>query len=88
MHGYFCNRVYAYVRAHPWAHVHICPCAFGRSTTDLAETIVHESSHKFSNTDDEAYCWGGCPSSLDRWDAYDNADSYSKFAWEVYMTTP
>lgn len=85
---FVCGGTYAYVWGVPWTNVHLCPGAFGRSATDLAETITHESSHKFSGTDDKAYCWGGCPSSLSRWDAYDNADSYSKFAWEVYTTLP
>jgi hypothetical protein len=88
MYSHFCGGAYAYVRVHPWTHVHLCEAAFGRSATDLAETIVHESSHKFDSTDDEAYCWGGCPTSLGRWDAYDNADSFSKFAWEAYTTLP
>lgn len=66
----------------------ICGLAFGFSATDLAETIVHVSSHMFDSTDDEEYCWGGCPASLGRWDAYDNADSFSKFAWEVWTTLP
>jgi hypothetical protein len=58
------------------------------SVNDLAETIIHVRSHKFDNTDDEAYCWAGCPASLDRWDAYDNADSFPKFAWDACTTLP
>ena len=59
----------------------------GRSPELLARTIVHESSHKFDGTDDEEYCYTGC-NSIDRWDAYDNADSYARFAWEAYTTLP
>jgi outer membrane protein OmpA-like peptidoglycan-associated protein len=87
LYDHYCKGVYAYVYT-AFSDVHLCEDAFGRSDVDLAETIVHESSHKFDNTDDEAYCWGGCPSTLDRWAAYDNADSFSKFAWEVYTTLP
>lgn len=89
LYSHFCRGTYAYVKLYPGTHVHICGLAFGRSATDLAETIVHESSHKFDGTDDEAYCWrGSCPPSLGRWDAYDNADSFSKFAWEAWTTIP
>lgn len=87
LYDHYCKGVYAYVYQ-AFSDVHLCEDAFGRSDVDLAETIVHEFSHKFDNTDDEAYCWGGCPSTLDRWAAYDNADSFSKFAWEVYTTLP
>jgi hypothetical protein len=79
-----CDNAYAYVYA-IWSDVHMCPQAFGRSTNELARTIVHESSHKFDDTDDEEYCYTGCHS-IDRWDAYDNADSYARFAWEAYTT--
>lgn len=81
-----CDNAYAYV--YPvWSDVHICPQGFGRTTNELARTIVHESSHKFDSTDDEEYCYTGCKS-IDRWDAYDNADSYARFAWEAYTTLP
>jgi hypothetical protein len=89
MYDWFCGGNLAYVR--PFAigpNVHLCESAFGRSDNELAETLVHEASHKFSRTDDEAYCWSGCPASLSRWAAYDNADSYSKFARDVYLLVP
>jgi outer membrane protein OmpA-like peptidoglycan-associated protein len=87
MYDHFCGGIYAYVWSHG-ANVHLCGAAFGRSAVDLAETIVHESSHKFDNTDDKAYCWGGCPATLSRWSAYDNADSFSKFAWDASLNIP
>ena len=87
MYDWFCGGSNAYVRVIP-INIHLCEAAFGRSVNNLAETIIHECSHKFDNTGDEAYCSGGCPASLDRWDAYDNADSFSKFAWEAYTTIP
>lgn len=65
--------------------VHLCEPAFGSGDLDLARTLVHEFSHLFDRTDDEEYCPGGCSSSLDRWDAYDNADSYAGFASEAYL---
>lgn len=87
MYDYFCGGTLAYVRTLvPGPNVHLCGSAFGRSDTALAETIAHESSHKFDNTGDKAYCWGGCPASLDRWAAYNNADSFSKFARDSYLT--
>jgi len=89
MYNHFCGGSYAYVRdLVPGAHVHLCGSAFGRSANSLAETIVHESSHKFDNTGDHEYCWSGCPSTLSRWSAYDNADSFSKFARDAYLTIP
>jgi hypothetical protein len=89
LYDHFCGGTLAYVRdLVPGANVHLCGSAFGRSAVALAETIVHESSHKFDHTDDEAYCWGGCPATLSRWSAYDNADSFSKFAWDAYLNIP
>lgn len=65
--------------------VHLCPRAFG-DRNDLASTIIHEASHAFDFTSgiSEEDCTGGCPKSLDRWDGYDNADSYGEFAQEVF----
>jgi hypothetical protein len=71
-----------------WANIHLCGRAFGRSNAALAETLVHESSHKFDSTEDNAYCEGGCPSGLSPSDAWNNADSFSKFAWAVYISLP
>jgi hypothetical protein len=73
---------------HVLGDVHLCVRAFGRSNAALAETLVHESSHKFDGTADEVYCEGGCPSELSPSDAWNNADSYSKFAWELYFSLP
>jgi outer membrane protein OmpA-like peptidoglycan-associated protein len=77
----------AYVRRFGF-RVHLCEAAFGRGDLALAETLVHEFSHMFDFTDDEVYCWkdgGTACSKLSRWDAYDNADSFSSFAAEVYV---
>ncbi len=76
----------AYVRSIVGFRIHLCEAAFGRSDRYLAETLVHEFSHMFDFTDDEEYCARGCSASLSRWDAYDNADSYSGFAAEAYLT--
>jgi Domain of unknown function (DUF4157)/Lysine-specific metallo-endopeptidase len=77
------NNAYVYTFLSIAGNLHLCPGAFGRSTNDLAETIIHEASHKFDNTDDEAYCWSGCPTTLSNDDALDNADSFSKFARDI-----
>jgi len=74
----------AYVRPVGF-NVHLCEAAFGRGDLDLGRTLLHEFSHMFDRTDDEEYCPGGCSPSLDRWDAYDNADSYAGFASEAYL---
>ena len=65
--------------------VHLCEPAFGRGDIELATTLVHEFSHLFGHTDDKRYCWNNC-STLDPKDAYDNADSYSAFAKEAYLS--
>jgi hypothetical protein len=39
----------------------------------------------FDFADDELNCpSSGCPKSLDRWDAIDNAHSYGWFAYDAY----
>jgi hypothetical protein len=83
--GWMCDgSTYAYVIPVVGWRVHMCKYAFGKGAVDLASTIVHESSHKFDFTGDKEGCAGGC--SLDRWAAYDNADSYAEFAKEVFRT--
>lgn len=86
MYDYFCDGATAYVRAWVGMSIHLCAAAFGRSNAALAETIIHEASHMFDFTDDEKYCsvGAGC-AGLDRWDAYDNADSFSTFAMDLYI---
>jgi hypothetical protein len=77
----------AYVRTLAAFRVHLCEAAFGRNDLELAETLVHEFSHMYDHTNiiqDETYCWKGGCGSLDRWDAYDNADSFAAFAAEAY----
>jgi hypothetical protein len=68
--------------------IHLCDGAFKGDRNELASTIVHEASHAFDFTMrlNEDYCAGGCPKSLDRWTAYNNADSYAEFAQEVLET--
>jgi hypothetical protein len=77
---------------HGWAipylgwRVHLCEFAFKHSTTELASTLIHELSHLVDNTwkTSELDCTGGCPPGVDRFDLYDNADSYARFAEEAY----
>ena len=84
--GLMCDGdTYAYVVPVVGWRVHMCKYAFGKGAVDLASTVVHESSHKFDFTGDKEGCTGGC-SGLDRWAAYDNADSYAEFAKEVFRT--
>jgi hypothetical protein len=88
-YDYFCKESVAYVRTLAAARVHLCDGAFGRGDIRLADTLVHEFSHMFDHTNldffgDEPYCDPDCRS-LSRWDAYDNADSYSSFAAEAYV---
>jgi hypothetical protein len=84
--GWMCDgTTYAYVWPVVGWRVHMCKYAFGKGAVDLASTIVHETSHKFDFTGDKAGCTGGC-SGLDRWAAYDNADSYAEFAKDVFRT--
>jgi outer membrane protein OmpA-like peptidoglycan-associated protein len=83
------KRTVAYVVPIVGMRVHMCKGAFGTGIFDLASTIIHECSHIFDRTNlsdiaGEPYCTGGCPASMDRWDAIDNADSYAEFAEEVY----
>ena len=76
----------AYVRSWLIAlHVHLCEAAFGTGDLDLARTLVHEFNHLFHHTSDKQYCYGGKCSSLDPKDAYDNADSYARFAHDAYL---
>jgi hypothetical protein len=68
--------------------VHLCEAAFGRGDLSLADTLVHEYSHLFDTTNlkqEETYCWQGGCDALSRWDAYNNADSYSSFAADAYI---
>jgi hypothetical protein len=90
MYGHFCpssstSVTTAYVRKHVGLSVHLCEAAFGRSDLSLAATLVHEFSHLFDWTDDEEYCSGGCSASLSPEDAFDNADSYARFAQEAFI---
>jgi hypothetical protein len=89
MYNHFCGGNYAYVRLPIVAvNVHVCASAFGRSDQALATTLVHENSHMYGWTDDNQYCSPVSGCSLDRWAAYDNADSYARFAEEINLTFP
>jgi hypothetical protein len=89
MYDWFCGGHWAYVRPFAiGANVHLCESAFGQSDTALARILVHEASHKFSRTDDWAYCHNGCPPTLNRLAALYNADSYAMFARDVYVLVP
>ena len=73
-----------------WSDIHLCMNHLrGWSNDCIARTMVHEMSHYYAGTDDNAYCKSGCgftscPSSLSADDALKNADSYACFAYELY----
>ena len=74
-----------------WSDVHMCMPKVRSlaNNTCIARTIVHEFTHYYGGTDDNAYCKSGCaysscPASLSASDAEDNADSYACFAYELY----
>jgi Lysine-specific metallo-endopeptidase len=71
----------------PFGSVRVCAAAFAFSGNlqILSKTILHELSHRLDNTDDEKYCWPAryCEDLSTR-DAIDNADSYARFAQEIF----
>jgi hypothetical protein len=76
-----------------WSDIHLCMNHLRDKANDcIARTIVHEFSHYYAGTDDNAYCKSGCgfsncPTSLSADDALGNADSYACFAYELYPMT-
>jgi hypothetical protein len=79
--GYTRSRVVA-------LHIHLCEAVFSHSDIDIAETIVHESSHLYDGTADKGYCWengGGACATMGPANAYNNADSYSNFAKAAWL---
>jgi hypothetical protein len=48
-------------------------------------TIIHEASHKFANTADNAYAYQANYNQLSALQAANNADSYAFFAWSIYL---
>jgi hypothetical protein len=79
--GYTRNRVAA-------LHIHLCEAVFTHPDIDIAETIIHESSHLYDGTDDKGYCWengGGACATMGPANAYNNADSYSNFAKQAWL---
>jgi hypothetical protein len=73
-----------------WTDIHLCMNHLRSFTNDcIARTMVHEMSHYYAGTDDNAYCksdcgFSSCPSSLSAADALENADSFACFAYELY----
>jgi hypothetical protein len=69
--------------------IHLCMNNLrGRANDCIARTIVHEFSHKYAGTDDNAHCYdvcdtAGCPATLSASDALDNAYSFGGFAHEL-----
>jgi outer membrane protein OmpA-like peptidoglycan-associated protein len=74
-----------YVYGYVGFRVHLCEEGFDQNDIGLATTLVHELSHMWDYTDDKEYCQGGCGPSLTPEDALDNADSYARFASDVYL---
>ena len=64
--------------------VHLCEAAFGSPDLELAQTLVHEFSHLSDWTGDARYCYNDC-STLAPDVAFDNADSYARFAYDLYL---
>jgi len=87
MYNWFCGgSTLGYTRWHGVAmNIHLCEAGFTRGDVDLATTMVHENSHMFDATGDPQYCDQSAGCTLDRWSAYDNADSYAIFAQDVYQ---
>lgn len=68
-----------------WSDIHLMPPWFADPDADArARTIIHECSHKYTGTDDEAYRWESAKyAGLSVKDALDNADSYAWFCIDV-----
>ena len=80
-----CKGVLAYTfhaKLAPFISVHVCPGAFTRGSTDLEDTVLHEGTHKYGSTDDNAYS-SSSRAALSSADALDNAASYENFARAV-----
>jgi hypothetical protein len=82
----------AYVKALPligigFGDIELCMNNLRRATTEIiGRTLLHEFTHRYPDTDDNAYCKKDkkCPDSLSASDALDNADSYACFAYEAW----
>jgi hypothetical protein len=72
----------------PFGTVHICAEAFTSPSNmqQLSMIVLHELSHRLDNTGDKKYCeeYVGWCSSLPTKAAIDNADSYARFAQELF----
>ena len=66
-----------------WTDIHLCPPWFQQAPGKRAGTLIHEMSHKYAGTDDEAYHHHAAYASLAPGDALDNADSYQWFALDL-----
>jgi hypothetical protein len=82
------GRVVAYTfhaKLAPFISIHVCPGAFtsggGGSfdVADLEDTVLHEGTHKYGSTDDNAYS-DGDRAGLSSEGALNNAASHEKFA--------
>ena len=66
-----------------WTDIHLCPPWFQQAPGKRAGTLIHEMSHKYAGTDDEAYHHHPAYASLAPGDAIDNADSYQWLALDL-----
>jgi hypothetical protein len=74
------------------SHIHLCMNTVrDKDNVCVASTIVHEMSHRYAGTDDNAYCNfcddADCPKELSAEDALENADSFSAFAYKLWPTS-
>ncbi|MCG8419231.1 MAG: M35 family metallo-endopeptidase [Proteobacteria bacterium] len=66
-----------------WSDIHLCAPWFNQAADKRAGTIVHEMSHKYAGTDDNAYHHDAAYTTLDAKDAINNADSYQWLALDL-----
>ena len=66
-----------------WTDIHLNPAWFNQRADKRAGTIIHEMSHKYAGTDDEAYHYQSTFATLEPKDAIDNADSYQWFCLDL-----
>jgi len=66
-----------------WSDIHLCAPWFGQAADKRAGTIVHEMTHKYAGTDDNAYHYQSTFPTLSVKDAVNNADSYQWFCLDL-----
>jgi hypothetical protein len=86
--GYVMRKRRLFSPPSPYGSVHVCQAAFAMpgNMQHLSWLVLHELSHRLDNTDDKRYCephTGWC-ASLSTTAAIDNADSYARFAREIF----